>query len=68
MGSRFAISETHVLSARHNMYDDAADFGADDKAEVLNLPHLHHLWDLHRLHSKNFRSQESSAFWVNSQL
>jgi hypothetical protein len=36
VGSCFAIDETHVLSARHNMYEDTADFVANDTAEVLN--------------------------------
>ena len=35
-GSCFAIDETHILSARHNMYDDTADFDCNDTAEVLN--------------------------------
>ena len=34
VGSCFAIDETHVLSARHNMYENSADFGANDTAEV----------------------------------
>jgi len=36
VGSCFAIDETHVLSARHNMYEDTADFDSNDTAEVLN--------------------------------
>jgi hypothetical protein len=36
VGSCFAIDETHVLSARHNMYENSADFGANDTAEVVS--------------------------------
>ena len=36
VGSCFAIDVTHILSARHNVYDDTAIFDINDTAEVLN--------------------------------
>jgi len=35
-GSCFAIDDSHVMSARHNMYDDTADYGINDTAELVS--------------------------------